>query len=85
MNSLTPEKINQIKQIINELYNEIDIQSQIKDTIAAKLNEQPTVNSNSNKSFNRTSVTQEYILEEIKRKGTVDSLMSDIELNSQNI
>jgi hypothetical protein len=85
MNSLPPEKINQIKQIIHERYNEIDIQSQIKDIIAGKLNEQPTVNSNSNKSFNRTSVTQEYILEEIKRKGTVDSLMSDIELNSQNI
>jgi hypothetical protein len=40
---------------------------------------------NNNKSSNRTNVTYEYILEEIKHKGMVDSLMSDIELNNQNI
>ncbi len=72
MNStLPPEKINQIKQIIHDRYNEVDIQSQIRSIISEQM-------SNSNPGNNN----HEAIVQQIKNKGIIDSLMTGIKFEN---
>lgn len=56
-----------------KIYYQIDIQSQIREIISEKLNE-----SNSNQ-----KLTQDLIVQEIRKKGIVDSLMNGIKFENQ--
>ncbi len=58
---------------ILKIYYQIDIQSQIREIISEKLNE-----SNSNQ-----KLTQDLIVQEIRKKGIVDSLMNGIKFENQ--
>ncbi len=70
--SLPPEKIKQIKQIIHDRYNEVDIQSQIRTIIAEQMS--------SNDGLKPSH--QEAIVHEIRKKGIIDSLMSGVKFEN---
>jgi len=70
--SLPPEKIKQIKQIIHDRYNEVDIQSQIRSIIAEQMSSNDGLKSSN----------QEAIVHEIRKKGIIDSLMSGVKFEN---
>jgi centrosomal protein CEP76 len=75
--TLPPEKINQIKQIIHSRFSELDIQSKIRDIIADKLSE-------SGEQQATHASSQELLIQELKKKGIVDSIINGLKIDSNN-